>query len=272
MRPSAVSPYSPLPAVLGLQTRDRRIHHQQLVHQLTGPLHEHRVALAAPASRPVAAPVTSRRLSRVQRTRCRGDAVSLIVTSGPASCFRIAAGTGSVIARYCSRALEVTPQRLELARRGAGAHDDGLSPHEAPVDDDLHLLGARTNLCDARSLEEGPATRPCRGRQAQAGAIGVERERRAEPNAAGRIEGRRLSHVRRQDPLRVQSGRLARLVLTPQHLSIVARCDLDVVAGFQSALDAEPPDESGRIEGRPPPAFEDAPRRAKTVALGDIPE
>ena len=47
-----------------------------------------------------AAPVTSNRSSRVHRTSCGGEATSPIVTCRVASCFRITAGTGSVITKY----------------------------------------------------------------------------------------------------------------------------------------------------------------------------
>ena len=122
-------------------------------------------------------------------------------------------------------------------------------------------LAPDTNLCDARSLEEGPATRPRRGRQAEAGAIGVERERRAEPHRRRTHRGPSPFARSPADPLRVQARRLARLVLAPQHLSVVARSRPSISSqASESAPDAEPPDERRRVERRPPPAFEDAPR------------
>ena len=111
---------SHLPAVLGLQTRDRRIHHQQLVHQLTGALHENRVTLAAPAFRP------GRRRSRAADRRASSAPdvaamrVSLIVTSGRRKLLphrgRHRLGQHEILLAR----LEVTPQRLELARGGTG--------------------------------------------------------------------------------------------------------------------------------------------------------
>jgi hypothetical protein len=98
----------------------------------------------------------------------------------------------------------------------------------------------------------------------------IERERRAESDAAWRIERRRLTHAGWRDPLRVQSRSLARLELPPQHFAVVTRRNLDVVAGFQATLDSEPSDECSRVERRASPAFKNAPGSAKTVPLGDV--
>ena len=167
-----------LPPVLRLQAGDRRIHRQQLVHQLAGPLHEHRRSRSRAASRPG----PRRRRAADRRASIGSDAAACVSVaqhdrSGSPSCLRTAAGHRLGQHQVGLAPLEVPPQRLELRRGAAGGDDDRAGADRA-------LRRSMTSTCfrAKRTFLTGECSKQRRpapsgsGRQPEAGAIRIERE------------------------------------------------------------------------------------------------
>ena len=162
-------PVRQLPAVLRPQARNGRIHRQQLVHQLTGALNEHRLA------------PLRRRLVLVGAAHEQALVVS--PANPVARCLRVLQRHASVTELLAHRrrhrlghheialaTLEVAAQRLELRRGAAGGDDDGAAPERrhrrATIS--TSLRSRRDLLTRERSKIRAPRLTAARARPRQA--------------------------------------------------------------------------------------------------------
>ena len=129
-----------VPAVRGQDAGDVGIERRQLVHQLTGSLHDHLARAGAAAAiahrRPHEQPLVVHPSNDVRRRRARRGRPQ----SRRPSWWRIFAGTGSVSARYEVRNQKWRASDSKSARRHAGRDDDAVGADRAAGREDVGVL------------------------------------------------------------------------------------------------------------------------------------